>query len=94
MVRDFPFHSSELQMFPVVTILDQPHTPQHQALQRVVGDTFLYAHPSIRSLIHRYVVIVIYYADHGDQWKNDGWFLIYKRASVTVVTKECIVMVR
>jgi hypothetical protein len=21
---------------------------------------------------------VIYYANHGEQWKNHGWFLVYK----------------
>ncbi len=59
--------------------LDQSGTPQNDALNWLVNDdNFLNASASVTSIIDRYVLAVIYYADDGNQWKNPSNFLTFQ----------------
>jgi hypothetical protein len=56
--------------------LNQFNTSQYQALNWLSNiDTFLSASASAESIIDRYVLAVIYYADNGNQWINPAEFL-------------------
>jgi hypothetical protein len=59
--------------------LNQSNTPQYQALNWLANiDKFLNASASAESIIDRYVLAVIYYANNGIQWFNEAEFLTFR----------------
>jgi hypothetical protein len=58
--------------------LDQSGTPQNDALGWLVNETFLNATSSVESIIDRYVLVVMYFADKGYNWSNPSNFLSFK----------------
>jgi hypothetical protein len=59
--------------------LNQSGTPQNDALNWLVNiDNFLNASSTSESIIDRYVLAVIYYADGGYQWSNQSNFLTFE----------------
>jgi hypothetical protein len=56
--------------------LDQSGTAQYDALNWLVNeDKYLSASSSVESIIDRYVLAVVYYANGGTHWKNPSIFL-------------------
>jgi hypothetical protein len=58
--------------------LDERGTAQNQALNWLATEKFLNASASAETIINRYVLAVVYFADNGGNWESHGNFLTFK----------------
>jgi hypothetical protein len=57
--------------------LNQTGTPQFEAFNWLVAEAFLSANASLETIIDRYVLAVLYFADNGLNWTNQCNFLLF-----------------
>jgi hypothetical protein len=57
--------------------LEQKDNPRYQALQFLATENFLTANAPVTSVVDRYILLVLYYADNGVNWRNQSGFLSF-----------------